>query len=500
MADGDPLILGNRNRSDDITLLERSGTIARFALSIINSNGGGLRARATGEAATGVRGEATVGTGSHGQSDSGIGVLGEARGSVSSAEGVVGLGVDNNGVRGTSDSGIGVRGESTNEAGVAGVSKSADGVLGSAAGSVGVRGASGSSYAVHGEASQGVGVKGTGLHYGVIGDASFAGVKGSSTGYGVFGESSTGYGVCGASAGGAGVRGATNTGTGVEGVSSGKFGMYGYAPVGTGMHGESIVSTGVAGVSIRGSGVSGISNRLIGVRGESRQIGVYGVSNPSERVAFPGGYITPKGVVGTSDEGIGVVGGSYGGGWAAVFQGRTQIFGDLSVSGRKSAVVPHPDGTHRLTYCVEATESWFEDFGRASLKGGAATVEIDPDFAALIDPDDYHVYLTPEGPTEGLYIDGRSPGSFNVREQREGSSSIDFSYRIVARRKDVPRDRLKVFEPPPPVSDELIDEPFEVPEAPDLPEAPEEKEIEMPELPPEPEPPRKLPRKFLPRK
>ena len=64
------------------------------------------------------------------------------------------------------------------------------------------------------------------------------------------------------------------------------------------------------------------------------------------------------------------------------------------VGGAKSAAVPHPDGSHRLLYCVESPESWFEDFGEGQLACGKAEVTINPDFAAVADMEKYHVFVT----------------------------------------------------------------------------------------------------------
>ena len=58
---------------------------------------------------------------------------------------------------------------------------------------------------------------------------------------------------------------------------------------------------------------------------------------------------------------------------------------NFQVSGTKSAAVPHPDGTHRLLYCVESPEAWFEDFGEGTITAGKADVKLDPDFAAVVD-------------------------------------------------------------------------------------------------------------------
>jgi hypothetical protein len=136
------------------------------------------------------------------------------------------------------------------------------------------------------------------------------------------------------------------------------------------------------------------------------------------------------------------------GGDAAYFDGRVVVTGTLIVGGVKGATVLHSDGTHRLLCAVESPESWFEDFGRAELSDGRAEVALDVDFAALIDTDGYHVFLTPEGDSSGLYVNSRTSSTFEVREQAAGRSTLGFSYRVVARRADVEHERLAVVELP----------------------------------------------------
>jgi hypothetical protein len=53
--------------------------------------------------------------------------------------------------------------------------------------------------------------------------------------------------------------------------------------------------------------------------------------------------------------------------------------------------------------------------------------------------DGYRVFLTPEGDCKGLYVRSKSAASFEVRELQSGTSSVAFSYRIVAKRKDIKR-------------------------------------------------------------
>jgi hypothetical protein len=46
----------------------------------------------------------------------------------------------------------------------------------------------------------------------------------------------------------------------------------------------------------------------------------------------------------------------------------------------------------------------------------------------------YHVFLTPNGDSKGLYVSRKTATSFEVREQGGGTSSVTFDYRIVAKR------------------------------------------------------------------
>jgi len=117
-------------------------------------------------------------------------------------------------------------------------------------------------------------------------------------------------------------------------------------------------------------------------------------------------------------------------------------YGNIGASGTKSAIVPAENGAHRTLYCMESPECWFEDFGSATLAKGSATVTIDPLFAATVDTSQYHIFLTPKGDSKGLYVNTVSAQGFTVAEQQGGTSSLSFSYRIVAKRKDVSAPRL----------------------------------------------------------
>jgi hypothetical protein len=278
------------------------------------------------------------------------------------------------------------------------------GVVGVGAPGDGVRGvATGATPSGHGVA--GVTFSSSISHAGVAGDANFGGV-------GVLGQSQGG------------------TGIGVQGRSSsqavrGDGGAFG------------VVGTGTA-TAIDGRGVGAGTFGVVGVGGVA---GVWGGNSASGGIGV-----------------VGVPGPAIGGSapWAGRFDGGVQVNGALWVNGPllvtgspKSSVVAHPDGSERVLHAVEAPECWFEDVGRAQLRQGVARVDVEPDFAAVSGlADDYHVFLTPEGPSNGLYVTDRGSNSFEVREERDGTSEISFSYRIMTKRADARAGRLERIELP----------------------------------------------------
>jgi len=198
------------------------------------------------------------------------------------------------------------------------------------------------------------------------------------------------------------------------------------------VHGVSAGSRGVMGLSGADHGVSGLSfapprapgvalaDAPAGVRGQSMNgsIGVLGVATPT--------FLSGAGVVG--------VGSPHAP--AGFFEGDLHVTGQI-FAGIKDAIVPFPDGSKRLLHCMESPEHWFEDFGSARLTRGRVTVKLDADFAKVVTLNGYRVFLTPEGDCQGLYVRSKRGTSFEVRELQGGTSNVAFSYRIVARRKDI---------------------------------------------------------------
>jgi hypothetical protein len=270
--------------------------------------------------------------------------------------------------------------------------------------------------------------------------ASAEAVRGQSTsGIGVHGESkapgSTQAGVLGVSPSGAGVQGTSTTGFGVQGLSQNAYGVSGNSTTQAGVWGSSSSNVGVLGTSTSGVGVSGISSSSNGVNALSTSgIGIYAACT---------------------------------GGQAGRFEGDVLVIGNLTVTGSypQSAAVGHPDGTLRRMYSLDTPEAFYEDVGQGSLANGVGAVRLDPDFAALVLDDTYHVFLTPRGDCKGLYISNQSAGGFEVRELQGGTSSIGFSYRVLGRPRRTVSPRLERVTVPPSPPQPRVDhtEPLNVP-------------------------------------
>ena len=298
----------------------------------------------------------------------------------------------------------------------------AAGVVG-VAGGVAVTRRGGSGVVGHGSAGSrntgGIGV----LGFGGAGDGGFA------DGPGVFGQSNTAQGVVGvtAAAASSAVFGFNSS---AAGPCVGAFGRCD-SPDGAGVVGQNLNGEAVCGFSNTGTAVVGRTGGMIAVWGIGPDIGVEG----------EGGGV---GLLGFSSTGHGVIGiAPTRGKFAGSFSGDVQITRSLTVFGAKSAAVRTGRNNYRRLYSMESPESWFEDFGEAALRNGRATVRIAPDFAPLIRTGDYHVFLTPYGDCQGLFVANRGRAQFEVRELGNGKRNVRFSYRIVAKRKDITGRRLE---------------------------------------------------------
>jgi len=123
--------------------------------------------------------------------------------------------------------------------------------------------------------------------------------------------------------------------------------------------------------------------------------------------------------------------------------------GDTWSAGTKGALVDTEEFGERTLYAMESPEVWFEDFGTAQLVNGQATVTIEPLFLQTINTEvPYHVFVTPLGDCNSLYVTNKTATSFEVRELGNGTANIGFDYRIVAKRLGFEDLRLEPLDQP----------------------------------------------------
>jgi len=449
----------------------------------------GIYASATNSNGTGIYGTAPL-----------FGVYGVASATSGSTVGVFGSGADGgqgsgttNGVYGASSAtaGIGVRGNAP-AYGVmgTGTGDGATGVYGKAPffGVYGVASASsGSTVGVFGSGADGVqgsgstdGVYGSGPT-GVLGNGTVNGVEGRGATYGVYGSSTT--------AGAKGVYGtaptfglygeATNTtGTGVGVFGSGVDGLQGsgssyglYAATTDGSAGayayfQKPSSTGNS-LPYRASFSCGLD--FCGGAYIPAHAGVWADTSYNGDVTETGNSLPTfvPALLATADAtvaGVFINNSQYGpailaqntnlkggGGFADVIRaigsgGSCGISGggDVSCTGQLKALAKTQRSSHQVeTYSMQASENWLEDFGSGKLQNGVAMIRLEPTFADAANTDvEYHVFLTPRGDAQALYISDESANGFEVRESGNGTHSVAFDYRIVAKRRGHEMERL----------------------------------------------------------
>lgn len=159
--------------------------------------------------------------------------------------------------------------------------------------------------------------------------------------------------------------------------------------------------------------------------------------NTSTVPTNPALYVENDDVTNAADLAFDVKGPNFGG------ECSIDVTGNLFCTGVVGAAVKGQGSKKVGLYTMQSSENWIEDFGSGALTGGVATIRLEPHFARTVSGQtDYHVFLTPAGDCDGLYIANKTATSFEVRELRSGTSSVQFDYRIVAHRKGFEAARL----------------------------------------------------------
>ena len=256
----------------------------------------------------------------------------------------------------------------------------------------------------------------------------------------------------GTNAQGAGVRGSfltTTAGTGFNAVATGvngqattngsyKFGVYGSG-------GASLRSGGVMGYDF------GLATGALGYYSNSGiDYGVYGFGQ-AYQVGVAGGRINPNtqsaaeqwnGEANTHI-GLGIYGGVMGGWVRGMAYGlnmhgtRYSMYVDgLSLTnGPTAQLVSKQDGSgvRVPVYSSAAMTSDVSSRGKAQLNNGEVFIPFDVNFvAAISDPNDLVINVTPGGNTNGVYVHSITAAGFSVRENNNGSSNVVINWTATA--------------------------------------------------------------------
>lgn len=185
----------------------------------------------------------------------------------------------------------------------------------------------------------------------------------------------------------------------------------------------------------------------------AKSIGVVGVGNGTSAMNIPsagcGGYFTGT-EIGTFSYANNTTGDrrSYYAMWRDnIGNIRTAMVGGF-VSGTEYKVMGHgaastivKDNNHqsRIMFCPEAPQVLLQDMGRGKLENGKAYIQLDEIFANNIIVDEQHpanVFIQPLGECNGVYVKNITNKGFEVIELMNGNHTTEFSWFILAVRKD----------------------------------------------------------------
>lgn len=273
----------------------------------------------------------------------------------------------------------------------------------------------------------------------------------SNSGFGVYAKSANStalYAVSSASSGigwkrlgaygyssyGVGVLGSANSGDGMEASTSSGYGLFAQSQSNDAVHAVNN-STGTAVAALATSGDALFANTGSG-------LGAHISTDSGNAIDASGTYI---GIIGRAFAGTG--------GFPLVLtdrSGNTLFYvngnGDVRYHGTIGTFLRTTRGDVRA-YGTTATTPTVEDVGSSELRNGSARVKLDPAFARSVDGSSYHVFLTPDGDTRGLFVAERDNDGFVVRETQGGRGSLSFDYRIVATQSGHASDRMAFATP-----------------------------------------------------
>jgi hypothetical protein len=322
--------------------------------------------------------------------------------------------------------------------------------------------------------------------FGVYGEGSGPGADGvfgraATNGFGVIGTSSTGSGVEGeadsasgyggifrnttplngvglyAAGSGGGIEASANNGDGIDGTTTfqsaeggGASGIFGADDSTDGGSGNA----GVLGTSTSGYGVEGIASNNAAIFGTStNSIGIFAQSGAALSCNAGGGWpfcpaASPALMLQAPDSsptlpatrGMAIVAQTSTGTpiMSLDAAGNMILAGSLIVDGQLNYGTD--GGTCNEPECASPQlkraggTAGVERTGEAQLIAGRAYVSLDAGAPPGLDVSKgYHVFVTPEGDCNGLFVTGKTAHGFRVRELHGGRSTLAFDYRVVGK-------------------------------------------------------------------
>jgi hypothetical protein len=212
-------------------------------------------------------------------------------------------------------------------------------------------------------------------------------------------------------------------------------------------------NAGVSGSSTYWYGVQGNSTSHWGVLGQSTySFGVVAQSDGLPLLTFPASTTelqTIQSLGGTSNDSNGYNLATFQNNGTPAFwvdnASNAHVNGLIYTLGSCSAGCSRTRGARVASYVAQSSTPILEDRGEARLSGGQTRIAIDPSLArAIAQGATYVVFVSPEGPSHGLYVTAKTSAGFRVVENDGGRSAIAFSYRIEAKPLAIHAARLPV--------------------------------------------------------
>ncbi len=288
---------------------------------------------------------------------------------------------------------------------------------------------------------------------------------------------------------------ASNSGSGdaVVGITNGGFGTWGQSAASSAVIGGAVAlgtatnnsngmwslagvrptsgaaqNIGVRGVSGSFTSVSPVGYRTIGINANAIDLGMYSLTEgpittygDMEAGLFKTNYTGPNNDADSRDPSASLAGYTtnslagagtmyYGGYFYSGSSSPNYAYAGANFNGTAYKIIgggtvstivdgANDNDSKKVMFAPEAPEVLFEDYGTGQLVNGTANIRIDPIFSNNITVDASHplkVFIQLEGDCNGVYVTNKTAQGFVVKELQGGTSNVDFSWHIVANRKD----------------------------------------------------------------